>query len=285
MRQITKIALTWELFEQQTPKTHIAERAGVNRRTVHRWTTGIKKVGDLEFFLDAYLAAKKGPRKKRRVDGLLKTIIYKIRDNNKDCCGQKVQYFLEKDYGLKLGVTTIYKILAEKYTLRSKWKKNQKRGPIPKANKPREVVQMDTMDFGEIFTFSGVDIFTKEADVILRPSLTSYDGLVFLKTAMERRFDGFVELIQTDGGPEFKDEFLAHVLKYAQRYRIAKPYKKNEQAFIEAFNRSLRKECLGWGKYKPGDIPMLTKEVEDYLNYYHTRRPHLSLGMRPPLGS
>lgn len=285
MRQTTKIALTWELFEQQTPKTHIAEHVGVNRRTIHRWIAGIKNLGDLEFFLDAYLAAKKGPRKKRKVDGLLKTIIYKIRDNNRDCCGQKIEYFLEKDYDISLGTTTIYKILREKYTLRTKWKKNQKRGPVPKAGKPREVVQIDTVDFDQVFAFSGIDIFSKEADVILRPSLTSYDGLVFLETAMERRFDGFVDLIQTDGGPEFEDEFVAHVLKYTRRHRIARPYKKNEQAYIEAFNRSLRKECLGWGKYKAEDIPVLTKEVENWLNYYHTRRPHLSLGMRPPLGN
>ncbi len=242
MKQTTKIALAWELFEQQTPKIHIAEHAGVSRRTVHRWITGIEEEGDLEAFIDHYLTAKKGPREKKKVDGVLKKIIYKIREENKDCCGQKIGYFLEKDYSISLGTTTIYKILSEKYTLRTKWRKNQKRGAVPKASKPREVVQMDTVDFGEIFAFSGIDIFTKEADVLLRPSLTSCDGLIFLETAMGRRFDNFVDLLQTDGGPEFKDEFTAHVLKYTNRHRIARPYKKNEQAFIEAFNRSLRKE-------------------------------------------
>lgn len=132
----------------------------------------------------------------------------------------------------------------------------------------------------------GIDIFTREADVIIRPTLTSYDGLIFLQTCMRRRFNGFVEIIQTDGGPEFENEFSQHVLEYASRHRVARPYKKNDQAYIEAFNRSLRKECLGWCKYKPEEIiPMLTKEVEDWLNYYHTRRPHLSLGMRSPLTS
>lgn len=283
MKQTTKIALAWELFEQQTPKIHIAKHVGVNRRTIGRWIAGIEKAGDLEVFIDQYLTAKKGPRKKRKVDGLLKKIIYKIREENKNCCGQKVKYFLDKNYGISLGTTTIYKILGEKYTLRTKWQKNQKRGPVPQATKPREVIQMDTVDFGEVFAFSGIDIFTREADVILRPSLTSHDGLIFLKTVMRRRFDHFVDLIQTDGGPEFEDEFLTAVVKYAKYHRIARPYKKNEQAFIEAFNRSLRKECLGWAKYQPKEIPALTKELNDWLNYYHTKRPHLSLGMRPPL--
>jgi len=284
MNQITKVVLCWEMFLSGTPVSHIAKHLQISRDTAHRWIKEIKKQGgEPELFLDNYLAAKKGSRRKRKVDGLLKKRIWRIREDNKNCCGQKVRYHLEKEYGLKLGVTTIYKILAEKYTLRTKWKKNQKRGLVPKASKPREVIQMDTVDFGDIFAFCGVDIFTKEVDVLLRTSLTSHDGHLFLKQAMRRRFDGYVELIQTDGGSEFKDEFKQHVLEYAQRHRVARPYKKNEQAYIESFNRSLRKECLGWSKYKTKDLPILTKEVEDYLQYYHTKRPHLSLGMRPPL--
>lgn len=282
MRNITKIALAWELTEQEVVKLHIAKKLGIGRATLYRWLTGIKEAGDLELFIDQYLAAKKGPRKKRKVDGLLKARIWSLREEYRNCCGQKIQYFLKEDYGLDLGIKAIYKILGEKYTLRTRWKKNQKRGPVLEAVKPREVVQMDTVDFGEVFAFSGIDIFTREADVILRPSLTSYDGLIFLQTCMKRRFDNFVEIIQTDGGAEFEDEFSQYVLQYAKRHRIARPYKKNEQAFIEAFNRSLRKECLGWGKYKAKEIPVLTKEVEDYLEYYHNVRPHLSLGMRSP---
>jgi transposase len=40
------------------------------------------------------------------------------------------------------------------------------------------------------------------------------------------------------------------VIRWAQaieQYGDLETY--NEQAFIESFNRSLRKECLGWAKY------------------------------------
>lgn len=154
---------------------------------------------------------------------------------------------------------------------------------MPQAQKAREVIQMDTIDFGELFAFTSVDIFTKEVDVLLRPSLMSHDGLIFLETAMSRRFGGHAQLIQVDGGPEFKDEFTRNVLRFADRYRVARPYKKNEQSYIESFNRSFRKECLGWTKYKIGQLPTLTKEVNDYLSWYHVRRPHLGLNMKPPL--
>lgn len=254
-----------------------------DRVTVYRWVKGINQIGDLEDFLDRRIAAKKGPRKKRKVDGLLKARIWHLREKHRGCCGQKIQYFLERDYGTKLGIRQVWEILGERYQLRTRWKKNQKRGPVPKAEAPREVIQMDTVGFGEIFASCGINIFTKEADILLRPSLTSHDGLIFLRTSMKRRFNGYTRLIQTDGGPKFKDEFKIHVLEYAERHRIARPYRKNEQSFIESSNRSLRKECLGWARYRRAELPVPAEEVETHLEYYYKERPHISLGMRPPL--
>src|SRR3989344_1364458 len=205
MKQLTKIMLAWELAEEGILRLHIAERLEIGRATLYRWLDGIAEAGSLHGFLDIYVNAKKGERAKRKVDGLLKHHIWKIREENRDCCGQKIQYFLKKEYDIDLGVKAIYQILKEKYQLKSKWKKNQKRGAVPKADHPREVVQMDTIDFGEVFAFTSVDIFSKEADILLAPDLTSQSGYQFLKQCMDRRFDRFVELIQTDGGSEFKD--------------------------------------------------------------------------------
>ena len=161
--------------------------------------------------------------------------------------------------------------------------KNKPRGPLPIAQAARQVLQMDTVLFGEVFAFTAVDIYTRESDVLLRPALAATDGKAFLKHCMPRRFDGFAEVIQTDGGSEFKGEFSETVDDYCERHRVARPYKKNEQSYIESFNRSLRKECLGWSKYPVSEIPTLTLWVEEWLRYYHYERPHISLGMRPPL--
>ena len=281
MQQLTKIILASELFNKRVPQTHIASQLGIHRDTVGLWLKGIAEFG-LERFLEQYQAAKKGARQKRKISVQLKELVYKIREEEREGCGQKIRYFLREDYNISLGTTTIYKILSEKYQLRSKWKKNQARGPVPHAKEAREVIQMDTVDFGEIFAFNGIDIFSKDVDILLRPSLTSHDGRIFLETAMERKFDGHAGLIQADGGPEFKDEFKANVYRFADRYRVARPYKKNEQSYIESFNRSLRKECLGWNKYKIDQLPELAKEVESYLIWYHERRPHIGLNMKTP---
>lgn len=281
VNQLTKITIAWELYEQKIPKAHIAKQLGVSRETIHIWIRQIERLGFLEF-LDEYFNAKKGQRVKRQIDPILKTRVWDIREREMDCCGQKIKYFLEKEYGSAPAVSKIYEILAEKYKLKSKWKHNQARGSVPKAFKPREVIQMDPIDFGAVFAFTGIDIFSKEAVIKLYPSLTAKDGLDFLEFSFDSRYK-HVELLQTDGGSEFKAEFRSSVYHFADRFRVSRPYKKNEQAYIESFNRTVRKECLGWSKYQPSQIPELTEVVEDFLNRYHYHRPHIGLGMKVPL--
>jgi transposase len=282
MQNITKITLAWELHQAGILKQDIAARLEVNRDTIRLWMKGIEEIGLLPF-LDQYIHAKKGERKKRQVDPILKRWIWEIRDREKDCCGQKIQYFLGKEHGVSVSVPKIYEILKEKLTIKSKWKKNQRRGPIPTASQPREVVQMDTIDFGGIFAFTAVDIFTREADILLAPELTSIYGHQFLIQSMRRRFNDHVHLVQTDGGPEFKDEFKHHIHEYCDRHRVSRPYKKNEQSYIESFNRSVRKECLGWITYRTDQLGECTTLVEEFLDRYHYHRPHMGIGMKPPL--
>lgn len=282
MQKTTKVVLCWELYEAGVAQTHIAKRLGVNRDTVRVWIGGIRQAG-LEGFLNQYINAKKGERPKRQIDAILKRWVWDIRVREKECCGQKILYFLEKEHGVHISVPKIYEILSEKFVIESNYKKTQVKGPVPKANGSREVIQMDSIDFGGIFAFTAVDIYSKEADVLLRPSLTSNDGVIFLDTCMQRRFQGHTDLLQADGGSEFKDKFKQKVSIYADRFRVSRAYKKNEQSYIESFNRTVRKECLGWTKYKPTEIPELTGYVEEFLERYHYHRPHMGLGMKPPL--
>ena len=278
----TLITLCWELYEEGVPKNHIAQRLGKHRETIHLWIKGILESG-LLLFLERYHQAKKGKRKRRQVDPMVKRWVWEIREREYDCCGQKIQYFLKREQGIHLSVPKIYEILSEKYAIRSRWKKNKQRGKTPRASRPREVIQMDTIDFGELYAFTAIDIFTKEADILVVPELTARFGCQFLYQCMRRRFDRHAHLIQTDGGPEFKAEFSDNVVLFCQRHRVARPYRKNEQSFIESFNRTVRKECLGWEKYRVTQLKVCQGMAEAFLNRYHYHRPHMGLGMVPPL--
>ncbi len=127
------------------------------------------------------------------------------------------------------------------------------------------------------------DIFSREADILVAPELTAKFGLDFLYQSMGRRFGGYVNLLQTDGGPEFKADFQSKAHLFCNRHRIAWPYWKNEQSYIESFNRTVRKECLGWQKCRIQDLAECQNKVELFLVRYHYHRPHMGLGMTPPL--
>lgn len=142
---------------------------------------------------------------------------------------------------------------------------------------------MDSIDFGGLFAFTAVDCFTREADILLAPRLESEYGYRFLKQSMIRRYDNHVEVIQTDGGSEFIDKFTDHVDKFCDRHRISRPYNKNEQSFIECFNRTVRKECLGCASYKARQITDCKEMMESFLDRNHYHRPHTGLGMKPSL--
>ena len=179
MEKATEIVLCCELSEQGLSKSAIARRLGRDRETIRFWLRGVEQVG-LKSFIGQNASACKAPRPARQVDALVKLWIWQIREREHECCGQKIAYFLELEHGVKLSVPKIYEVLAEKYVIRAKWKKNKVRGEAPQASAPRQVVQMDSIDFGGVFAFTAVDIYSREADVLLRPALTAEHGAAFL---------------------------------------------------------------------------------------------------------
>lgn len=279
MENLSIIELAWELHKSGLSTNDIASKVGKHRATVYRWFDGIELYG-IQEYLKRYRQAKKGRRQKRKTNPIIKARIYAIRNKYSNCCGEKIRYWMFKDYGIKISISTIYRILGEKYQLRSKWKKNEARGPVPKAIKQREVIQNDTVDFGGLFAFTSIDIFTKEAQVVMRPALEAKDGAEALKLQM--RYFRFADLLQRDGGHEFKAEWNWEARNYCHRIRTARPYKKNEQSYIESFNRTLRKECLGWMKYKRNDLETVQRRVDQFLSFYNNQRPHLSLNLLTP---
>jgi len=278
MKNIPKIKVAWNLWKEDVPTTRIAERLKVHRATVYRWITHFKKSGYFKT-VRYYKGCKTHPRKKTKTDPITKRLVWMIREKHNHCCGEKIRYWMRKKYDIKISVKTIYIILNEKYKLRKRYKQ-RKYGEAPKGNYERDVIQADTVDFGEVYAFTYVDTYTRQAVVDLELGLEANDGYASLTVAKKRYRN--VRLLQNDGGPEFKGIFTERVNELAKEHRVSRPYKKNEQAFIESFNRSLRKECLGWRKYARKELPKMKEKLEKYLKYYNNERPHLSLGMRTP---
>jgi transposase InsO family protein len=277
MHTLTNIHVAWNLWKEHIPVNQIAKRCNIHRATAYRWTHRFKTCG-LKRTIELHTIAHK--RERKRLDPIIKIRIYTLRNKYKQCCGQKIQRYLQREYNQKVSLATIYRVLKMKYTLNYKYRERKAYGKVPKAQKPRDLIQADTVDFGEIYAYTFVDTYTREVEVILRPTLESSDGKYALVESM-KKFK-YVNILQTDGGPEFEKEFKSQVLVYSKTHRISRPYKKNEQSYIESFNRTLRKECLGWMKYRKEEREELQKRVNKYLEYYHNERLHIGLDYQTP---
>lgn len=279
MKSITKIEVAWNLHKEGVKANRIAERVGVHRATVYRWLKNFRYLG-YKRTIQHYRTCKKHKRKCPKRDAITKRRVYTIREKYHQCCGEKIKYYLKRDHDIDLSVKTIYLILNERYKLRSKYKKGRSYVKLIKSEKERDIIQVDTVHFGELFAYTYIDTFTRQAHVEVEPRIESEDGARTLKKAGE--VFGKVVMMQTDGGPEFKKEFRKRVRRYAKVHRVSRPYKKNEQAFIESFNRSLRKECLGWKKYRKEELGEAKEMVKEFLQFYNNERPHLGLNMKIP---
>lgn len=256
----------------------IAHEIGRDRVTVWRWLRGIRYQGLREF--ERRKKECKRRRKRRNLDAITTKLIVKIR-REYGWCGQKIRFWLRKEYGKQVGLASVYRTLAKHFVLRKKWKKNDyTRGKVPKAQKRRDVGESDTVDLGDLFAYTTIDTFTREADVQIGDSLEAEEGKKCIaKTA--KTMGGFV-IWQSDGGPEFKAECHDEIVLHCKRHRTARAYKKNEQAHIESFNRTLRKQCVGHHKYHKEDRALLEQKIQDFLCLYNDVQPHLSLSMMSP---
>jgi transposase InsO family protein len=278
MQSLTNLSIAWNLYQVGSTPKIIASQLGIHRATAYRWIKRFRTCG-FRRTVQIYRSAKK--RTRRRINPIVKIHIHHLRTKHHDCCGQKIRYYLKSEYGEEVSLATIYRVLNQKYSLRSKYKpRPRKYGKVPKAVKAKDVIQADTVDFGNVFAYTFIDTYTREVNVILRPTQTGICGKEALREAM-KSFKK-VRLLQTDGGSEFEGDFKSEVKKYARIHRVSRPYKKNEQAYIESFNRTLRKECLGWKKYEAKDIGKLQGKVDEYLKYYHNTRLHIGLNYQTP---
>ncbi len=119
-----KIILAHELLEEGIRKSHIAKHLNVSCRTIIRWSKAKEEHGSLDVFLTHYDQAKKGSRKKRKRDTFLKRRVFAVREKHHQCCGQKTQYFLEKDGERNHNIQSAFREIsimlkmAEKHTTR-----------------------------------------------------------------------------------------------------------------------------------------------------------------------
>ncbi len=153
------------------------------------------------------------------------------------------------------------------------------------AAKPRDRhvgVQFDHMTThidGRTFKeFRAVCPKTRRQYAKVYSSATAHIARAFLREAAARLG---IRAVQVDGGSEFMAEFEAECKALGLPLLVLPPRSPQLNGIVERANRTARVEC--WSQYR-GELTCaaMNEALGQYLDYYNSRRPHRSLGMKTP---
>lgn len=180
----------------------------------------------------------------------------------------------------------IYK--EEKLDLRPKHRKRLKSQKRGRAEAPKAVNEVWTMDFtsdrlcdGRSFrSLNVIDIFTRRCLGIEVDTSLSSERVVRVLEQLTQQF-GKPKLLQIDNGPEFRGKPLDVWAKKNQvELHFIDPGKPQQNGHIESFNGRFREECLNQEWFTTLKEARLL--IERWRLDYNTIRPHSSLGYLPP---
>jgi transposase InsO family protein len=89
-------------------------------------------------------------------------------------------------------------------------------------------------------------------------------------------------VVQADNGVEFGYLFKDRLQAAGIAIRHSRPHRPNDNAHIERFNRTLRQECIGQCMSSLRSLDYVQSKLDSFLDYYNTRRVHLSLECKTP---
>lgn len=273
MRTLTQYEVAWNMKQAGSTMEQITTVVGKHRATVYRWFKQIKRLGIREFLRRKLVCKVRRP--KARTPERIIELMVDIR-NRWGWCGQKIRKELRDKHGISLGLSTVYRWLHRRFTKAGVGiRRYHKYRALVTATAPRQVVEHDTVDLGELYAYTAIDIFAKEPSVYIGTNLEMATGAAAL--AYHSRFYGFVKLQQSDNGSEFQTDFREAVLARGSMHRYSRPYKKNEQSHIENFNKALRNECFGRLHYRKDQLEEVRLQAKLFTQHYIHERWHMGL--------
>jgi len=155
----------------------------------------------------------------------------------------------------------------------------------PRATAPNERWAMDfihdTLASGNtIRVLSVVDVFTREC-VALVPQLRFRGEDVARCLSIAGTERGLPLVIQADNGTEFTSKALDHWAYWNHvRLDFSRPGKPTDNAHIESFHNSVRRECLTQHYFI--NLEDAERTLDTYRDEYNNFRPHSSLANQSP---
>lgn len=257
----------------------VARKYGVHRSTIYSWLS--KAMPDHKTHIQTLSSAPKShPNQlsKKLVD---KVVEFRKRYNR--CAPIVHKRMLNAGYNISL--SSVERILRRRGLTRKKRQLKPKYGVIkrPKARKPGDLVQIDTIHFVKsngtrFFVYAVIDLYSRMGYVEYSSYVSSRRSFEVIKNALDYLPFNF-KTVQADNGSEFSESLYFKLREQNIKFRHSRVRKPNDNAHVERFIRTIQEE----GKISPiVSEKVVRKRLERFLAYYNYERLHLALQCKTP---
>lgn len=301
-------SMKYESSDHAQFKYHVLEHASkfgvqaaiaafhLKRSTLYMWR---KKYLDSGKKLVSLVPHSTRPRAVRQmeVDYRLIEFIKSVRKDYGNEGARIIKPFLD-EYARKIGIpsiacTTIEKVIRRRgftFEVRRKSRRKTENKPLRTRKSPKVsipgYIEVDTIEIRlnnhKYYFVSIIDIFTRYAFVELIP-IKSAACVVEAFKRFRKLYDHTIHSVQTDNGSEFfktyhqylEDEKIKHIFIYPNSPKL--------NGVVERFNRTVQEEFINRSRDFGYNQEHFQIKLNDYLNWYNTKRPHSSLGYQSPM--
>lgn len=266
-----------EMVRNGKSVTEVARYFGYSKGAVSKWCAKAPLGGIWEIPTES----SRPHHHPQQLDTHIVQRIKELRHVLKGRCAEVIQKHL-KEEGINVHRISVQRTL-DRLGLtkkRSPWKRFHLSGERPKATKPGDLVQADTIHIMQtktkrIYIYTLIDVYSRWSFAMATDRINTRLTLKFLRRAQRKAGFQF-SCIQTDHGPEFSQNFTERVKINHRHSRVRKP---NDNAHVERFNRTIQDELL---RTLVVDPTIINKAMPKYLHYYNTRRYHLGINLKTP---
>ncbi len=188
--------------------------------------------------------------------------------------------------GITVSLSSVRRTLERKGLIkrRNPWKRWHSTFARPTAEKPGDLVQIDTIHVSFqrktiFYVYTLIDLFSRFAHAKVVWHINTHESLQFVKEAQQAAGFPF-RVVQSDHGSEFSSWFTEQIGVLQIAHRHSRVRQSNDNAHIERFNRSIQEESLDG---VPKEFSSYRRAVEIYLAYYNGERSHMGIDFLTPV--
>lgn len=292
-----RVRLAWfKRFEEIGNISQVCREFGISRKTFHKWWPHYAKEG-LPGLRDRSRRPRSHPK---RVPEEIAHLILKLRHKSR-YGPRRLAFYLERDYGVKLSVYGIYRVLVRAGEVKPRKTRPRKKPVYYQMLYPGQRVQVDVKYMPQMelrnrpepyqeYQYTAIDDCTRLRFVKTYEELCPANSVDFARGMLEC-FPFPIEETQTDHGTEFTYVFMPHVQKphpfdeflkeKGIRHKLIPIATPKQNGKVERSHRTDDEEFYNQrGFRKPAKR---RRELARHIDYYNNRRPNQALGWLTPL--